>query len=435
MTDRGQSPYDAAPPAGRRAGPGTRRRGANGGAQSGGGMSRFFVVLALWLVVCWGTVGALLAPELENGWLTVLAVAAATTLPLPLLVWSRRSGHYPGRFFRLLVLRPFWYAQLLLPLLAAAGALGAALGFAFGRPALAGRAAMLAIFLAYVVLMAFGWAGSRQLVVKRLLATWPDLPDGLEGMRIVQISDTHVGPHTSRRHLDRVAALVRASNADLVAVTGDLVDDHALDVDAYAAALGGLDAPLGVFAVPGNHDVYAGWSEVRRRLEALPVTVLVNGAVILRRNGAHFAVVGTGDPAGASAWADGGGGGGSRAKSRGRKASAAPDIPAALATVPSGMFVVALAHNPALWPELAKRGVALTLSGHTHWGQFALPSLGWSLASPFLEFAMGVHREGRSLLYIHPGTNFWGIPFRLGTPPEVALITLQRGTSPTMRRG
>jgi predicted MPP superfamily phosphohydrolase len=324
------------------------------------------------------------------------------------------------------------------PLLAAAGVVGVVGGIAFGRPALAGRAMMLAIFLAYVVLMAFGWAGSRQLVVKRLLATWPDLPPGLEGMRIVQISDTHVGPHTSRRHLDKIAALVRAANPDLIAVTGDLVDDHAPDVDAYASALGGLDAPLGVFAVPGNHDVYAGWSEVRRRLEALPVTVLVNGAVILRRGGDHFAVVGTGDPAGASAWARGDGGsgnGGSGGKAaRGRKASAAPDIPAALATVPSGMFVVALAHNPALWPELARRGVALTLSGHTHWGQFALPTFGWSLASPFLEFAMGVHRQGKSLLYIHPGTNFWGIPFRLGTPPEVALITLQRGPSPTMHR-
>ena len=98
------------------------------------------------------------------------------------------------------------------------------------------------------------------------------------------------------------------------------------------------------------------------------------------------------------------------------------------------MFVVALAHNPALWPELARHGVPLTLSGHTHWGQFALPTLGWSLASPFLEHAMGIYREGKSLLYIHPGTNFWGIPFRLGTPPEVAVITLKCAPSPTMRR-
>jgi predicted MPP superfamily phosphohydrolase len=95
--------------------------------------------------------------------------------------------------------------------------------------------------------------------------------------------------------------------------------------------------------------------------------------------------------------------------------------------VPPGAFVVALAHNPALWPALAERRVPITLSGHTHWGQFALPRLGWSLASPFLEHAMGAHERNGSLLYIQPGTNYWGIPFRLGTPPEVTVVTLRRG--------
>lgn len=88
--------------------------------------------------------------------------------------------------------------------------------------------------------------------------------------------------------------------------------------------------------------------------------------------------------------------------------------------------MIALAHNPALWPALAKRGVALTLSGHTHWGQFALPSLGWSLASPFLKHAMGAYREQGSLLYINPGTGYWGIPFRIGALPEVTLVRLWR---------
>ena len=86
--------------------------------------------------------------------------------------------------------------------------------------------------------------------------------------------------------------------------------------------------------------------------------------------------------------------------------------------------MIAFAHNPALWPLLAKRGVALTLSGHTHWGQFALPKIGWSLASPFLEHAMGAHREQDSLLYISPGTGYWGIPFRIGASPEITLVTL-----------
>jgi predicted MPP superfamily phosphohydrolase len=95
--------------------------------------------------------------------------------------------------------------------------------------------------------------------------------------------------------------------------------------------------------------------------------------------------------------------------------------------VPPGSFTGALAHNPALWPVRAELGVRLTLSGHTHWGQFALPRRNWSLATPFLrDFVMGAYRRGASLLYITPGTGFWGLPFRLGAWPELAVITLAR---------
>jgi predicted MPP superfamily phosphohydrolase len=226
-------------------------------------------------------------------------------------------------------------------------------------------------------------------------------------MQIVQISDLHVGPHTSRRHLARIAAAVRDARPDLIAITGDQVDDYAGDVEPFAAAFGGLSAPLGVFAIPGNHDVYAGWPEVRRGMEAMGIRVLVNQSVPLERNGARFWLAGTGDPAGG-------------------RSAAGPDIPRTLASVPSDGFTIALAHNPALWPALAERGVDLTLSGHTHYGQLAIPWLDWSLASPFLKHAMGAHRQDGSLLYINPGTNYWGIPLRVGTRPEVTVLTLRR---------
>ena len=93
------------------------------------------------------------------------------------------------------------------------------------------------------------------------------------------------------------------------------------------------------------------------------------------------------------------------------------------------MFTVVLAHNPALWPHLAERGVRLTLSGHTHYGQVAIPRLGWSLASMFLEHAMGAYSKGRSVLYINPGTNYWGLPLRLGALPEVTVVTLRRAAA------
>jgi predicted MPP superfamily phosphohydrolase len=261
-----------------------------------------------------------------------------------------------------------------------------------------------------------GYAGSRRLVVRHVAAWWPDLPAALDGFRIAQISDTHVGPHTSRTQLARARRAVVELEPHLVAVTGDLIDDHAPDVAHYAAAFGTLSAPHGVIAVPGNHDVYAGWDDVARRLAELPITVLVNEHRVLHVGNATLAVLGTGDPAGG-------------------RGPAGPRVDEALDAVPSGVFTVALAHNPALWPQLSARGVRLTLSGHTHWGQFALPSLGWSLATPFLERAMGAHEEGTSLLYIHPGTNYWGIPFRLGARPEVALVTLRRGKGPRIEMG
>jgi hypothetical protein len=260
-------------------------------------------------------------------------------------------------------------------------------------------------------LLIAGYLGSRQLVVRRVEASIPGLAPEFDGLAIAQVSDLHVGPHTSRRFLSRVVDAVKELEPDVIAVTGDLVDDRAEDVAAYAAALGELHAPLGVFMIAGNHDVYAGWDAVERRLRTdVPARLLLNEAHIIRRGDATLVLAGTGDPAG-----------GRRGQSR-----AAPDVDRALAGAPTGATVVALAHNPALWPALAARGVSLTLSGHTHWGQLALPSLGWSLASPFLKHAMGAYRERDALLYINPGTGYWGIPFRLGALPEVTLVTLRR---------
>jgi predicted MPP superfamily phosphohydrolase len=218
-----------------------------------------------------------------------------------------------------------------------------------------------------------------------------------------------------------VVEAVRASHPDVIAVTGDLVDDRAEDVAAYERALGGLSAPLGVYTIAGNHDIYAGWEAVEPRLRALAGSeLLLNEARLLERDGEQLALLGTGDPA-AGSW--------------GRSSKAGPDIAQALSRVPDGVTTIAFAHNPALWPALARRGVALTLSGHTHWGQFALPGRGWSLASLFLPHAMGAHQDGDSLLYIHPGTGYWGIPFRLGAYPEVAIVTLRAAPTAGVRMG
>ena len=374
--------------------------------------------LAIYILVTWGTL-ELLASGLFPGaqWVT-LALALYTTIPIAAFALWRGWPFYPNAAFRLLVVRPFWYTQLLLPLVSAAGLLGLILGAPFGASLLVGRILAGTMLGVAAVLLVLGYIGTRRLVVRRVDAEVPGLPAEFDGLRIVQLSDLHIGPHTNRRFLERVVNAARSLQPDIIAVTGDLIDDRAEDVAVYARALGSLDAPLGVFMIPGNHDVYAGWEEVEESLrEARIGTVLVNDVELVHRGGATLALVGTGDPAG-----------GARGTSR-----AAPDLDGALARVPARATTIAFAHNPALWPALASRGVALTLSGHTHWGQFALPKLGWSLASPFLQHAMGAHADKGSLLYISPGTGYWGIPFRLGAPPEVTLVTLRRGEEAVAR--
>lgn len=376
---------------------------------------RILAVLFLWTAACWLIIGGLLRPVLPGGGLTALALAALCVAPSVAMVRNFGRSAYPSALRRLFLVRPFWYAQLFMPLLAVSGVIGAAAGLPFGAGGTAGRWALGVGAVVLAGLALAGYAGARRLVVRHLDVRVDDLPPGLEGMRIAQVSDLHVGPHTSRRHLARVAAAVREARPDLIAVTGDQVDDHARDVEPFAEAFRGLSAPLGVFAIPGNHDVYAGWPAVHEGLAAMGIGVLVNRAVPLERNGARFWVAGTGDPAGR------------------RGTPVAPDIERTLAAVPPGEFTLALAHNPALWPALAERGVELTLSGHTHYGQIAIPRLGWSLASAFLEHSMGQYRRDGSQLYINPGTNYWGIPFRLGTPPEVTVLILRRGDGKPVR--
>jgi hypothetical protein len=366
-----------------------------------------------YFVAAWGTVAVLTAGLFPGALVVTLVLVAYCTLPLVVFLRWRGWPFYPSAAFRLLVVRPFLYANLMLPLVAGAGIVGALGGAPFGggHALEAGRVLAFVCLVALSIVLVAGYFGSNWLVVRHVDAFVPGLPPSFDGLKIGQLSDLHVGPHTSRRFIDRVVHATHALAPDLIAITGDLVDDRAEDVAVYANLLGSLSAPSGVFMIPGNHDVYAGWDDVEQALRRANLgTVLVNEARVIRRGGDSIVLVGTGDPAG-----------GRRGTSR-----AAPDIDRALAGVPEDATVIAFAHNPSLWPSLASRGVALTLSGHTHWGQFALPRLGWSLASPFLAHAMGAHTSEDAVLYISPGTGYWGIPFRLGARPEVTLVTLRR---------
>jgi predicted MPP superfamily phosphohydrolase len=374
--------------------------------------TRVFVRLGLYYAVCWLIIALFTYGTFPLAPVVVLVAAVYTTLPLFLFLRGGGWTFYPTAVFRLFVIRPLLYTQVMLPLVVGSGIVGLLIGAAVGQTLTVGRWFAFAVALALTLMLLVGYIGSRRLVIHELEASLPNLPAEFDGARIAQLSDLHVGPHTSRRYLQRVVAAMESLQPDLIAVTGDQIDDRAEDVAHYAASLAGLRAPLGVFLIVGNHDVYAGWDDVERELSRLvPATVLINESRVLRRGEAILYLAATGDPAGI----------------RTHASRVAPDIERTLSQVPRGAPVIVLAHNPSLWPTLADRGVGLTLSGHTHWGQFSIPSIGWSLASPFLEQAMGSYQRGDSLLYISPGTGYWGLPFRIGAPAEVTHVTLRRG--------
>jgi hypothetical protein len=194
-------------------------------------------------------VGALLAPLLDAGWTLVLAAAGLSLVPLVVFLRGRDAKRYPGALTRLFVFRGFLYAQLTLPLLAAGGVTGAVAGAPFGAAARGGRAALAAVAAGAAAFAVAGWMGSRRLRVRRLRAHWPDLPPALDGLRIAQLSDLHVGPQTSRRFLARVRAPCRGAPRPGRA--------HRRPRGRLRAATwrtrrrpGRARAPLGVYAVP-----------------------------------------------------------------------------------------------------------------------------------------------------------------------------------------
>jgi predicted MPP superfamily phosphohydrolase len=266
--------------------------------------------------------------------------------------------------------------------------------------------------VAYVVAAVVSlWSGlsaiRRRPRVRNRVVRILGLPPQLDGYRIGQISDVHCGPHTPAARVRRWVARLNALDLDLMTVTGDLITTGSSHVADVASALGGLRARDGVFACMGNHDYFTDGEHFVRELTDNGLTVLRNRGVVVERSGAQLFVAGVDDT-----W------------------SARHDVALALAERPPGAPAILLAHDPNLFPEAAARDVDLTLSGHTHGGQLAIPGLrGLSLARFITEFTAGLYRRGRSSLYVNRGAGTTGPPVRLGAPAELAVLTLRTATS------
>jgi hypothetical protein len=230
---------------------------------------------------------------------------------------------------------------------------------------------------------------------------------GISALTIAVISDLHHGMHpTNDARVREVVACVNALGADVVVLLGDyvatvgLVDEVAPEQTAHL--LGALRAPLGVYAVLGNHDRWRDAARIERAFRAAGLHVLENQGVWLENRGVWLA--GLSDDF-----------------------SDVPDERAALRGVLAGVPVLAITHSPDVFPRLSER-VSLTLAGHTHGGQVRLPWIGapWVASRFGQRYLRGVYRMGRRTLYVSSGVGQSVFPLRFGVAPEVNLLRIER---------
>ncbi|MBW2359731.1 MAG: metallophosphoesterase [Deltaproteobacteria bacterium] len=238
--------------------------------------------------------------------------------------------------------------------------------------------------------------------VEIALSRWPH---ALDGLRIVQISDVHIGPILGRNFAAHVTERVNALRPDLIAVTGDLADGSAEKLASEVAPFSALAAPLGVYFVVGNHDHYSGARAWAAKAADLGMRVLRNERVSLEARGEHFDLVGVDDHRGDIFGADGG-----------------EDLDAALAGRDMRLPALLLAHDPSTFKRAHADGIDLQLSGHTHGGQIF--PFHWFVRA-VIPFVAGRYRCGDAELYVSRGTGFWGPPMRLGSPAEITEIVLR----------
>lgn len=280
----------------------------------------------------------------------------------------------------------------------------------------------LAIFA--IALLSFGYfVGRHHYVIHRQTFHFPDLPKRFEGYRIAQFSDMHIGTLRDGHEEDakKIVELINAQHCDAILFTGDLVNHQSMELDGFQRDLSKLSAPDGVYAVMGNHDysMYikyptekerdADVEELQRRIRNYGWTLLLNEHRVLRRGNDSLIIAGV-ENDGLPPW------------------PALGDLPKTMKGLKRSCFTVLMSHDPTHWRRaiLPRTNIQLTLSGHTHAGQFKV--FGWSPVSYVYREWSGAYAEGNQVLNVSDGIGAVMFPFRFGAWPEVNVITLRRGT-------
>lgn len=251
----------------------------------------------------------------------------------------------------------------------------------------------------------FGFAEAQGLPgIRRVDLSFPELPPAWDGTTIVQVSDVHAGPYMPAARMRTIRDLVARIPADLVLFTGDQMDRRPSDAELFVKGFSGITAPLGVYGILGNHDHYIDPAISLEALQRTGIQPLVNEAAVLERGGQRLVLTGVED-----------------VSVRDGRAS---DF-SILARFP-GAFRICLCHQPRAWRRALHAGAHLTLAGHTHGGQIAFPSRNLNVARLQTRYIAGPYRRDDQWLYVSRGIGVGAVPFRVGSPPEIDVITLHR---------
>ncbi len=278
-------------------------------------------------------------------------------------------------------------------------------------------ALLLSLLLTYGMI----W-GKYNFKVEKHVISFKNLPKSFDGLRIIQISDTHFGSFSDTSYYNRVVNTINQQNADLVFFTGDMVNNEAREADDYVSMFKSIKAKYGKYAILGNHDMgdYRRWYtesgkisnyfDVVKVYEKMGFKVMLDENTYLKINNDSIAIVGV------KSW------------------SLPPfkkfgDLKKAMTGVPDSIFKILLSHNPSHFNEEveAKTNIDLTLAGHTHGMQMGFYNnyFKWSPIQYVYPHWGGLYKEGEQYINVNKGLGFLGVPIRMGIKPEITLIVLR----------
>lgn len=375
--------------------------------QSLGRMIRFAVTVIVALLLLHGYIGWRLLPALAlgtTGWIIGMAWLAASTLLIPMGMLARffiRNEWLAGRVT--------WAGALVMGLFSSLLVLTLLRDVALllnGSAMFVSVTALLVPLLALLMTL-IGFVNARRLPrVVEVDIPLANLPPALAGFTIVQLSDIHVSSTIRADYVRAIVERVNALGADLVAITGDVVDGSVRQLADHTRPLADLASQHGTFFVTGNHEYYSGAAEWVAEFRRIGLHCLMNEHVVLEHGGAQLVLAGVTDYSAQVFDPD-------QASNPAKALDGAPD----------GIVRLLLAHQPRSAEAAAQAGFDLQLSGHTHGGQFWPWNHFVRLQQPY---TAGLHRLGQLWVYTSRGTGYWGPPKRFGAPSEITLLRLIR---------